>query len=148
VEEVRILLEGIRDIGALVGLGTHNPAVIAYAEEHEWPVDFYMASLHNITKVDHASALAGGSHVEEPFDEPDRAAMLQAARSTSKPCLLFKVLGAGRYCDSPEQVESAFREVLEGCKPSDALVVGMWQKHKDQLEENARYVRKYAKDGT
>jgi hypothetical protein len=148
VEEVREYLSAMRATGALVGLGTHLPEVIEYAEEQGWPVDFYMACLYNIMKTDHQSALAGGAQQEEPFDEEDRARMLATVRATPRPCLVFKVLGAGRRCRTARDVAEAFGEVLSGCKPQDALVVGMWQKHEDQLYANAQLVKKYLENGT
>ena len=31
-----------------VGLATHIPEVMAYAQDHDWDVDFYLASLYNL----------------------------------------------------------------------------------------------------
>ena len=48
IDGVKEYLQCIRDTGALVGLGTHIPEVIEYAQEKDWDVDFYMACFHNI----------------------------------------------------------------------------------------------------
>jgi hypothetical protein len=31
----------VRDLGVIVGVGTHKPEVISFVEEHAWDVDFY-----------------------------------------------------------------------------------------------------------
>ena len=59
-----------------------------------------------------------------------------------KPCLAFKVLAAGRKCESKESVEEAFRYAFGRIKPGDAVVAGMYQKNKNQVKENTEIVRK------
>ena len=47
----------MRDSGVQVGLGTHIPEVIVYAEEKGWDVDFYMACMYNLSRKPRESAL-------------------------------------------------------------------------------------------
>jgi hypothetical protein len=139
--ELRQRLQVIRDSGKLVGLGTHLPEVIAYAEEHQWDIDFYMACVHNLSKAERvSSAMTGISNRDEPFDDEDRAVMYRMIRQTSKPCLAFKILGAGRKCDSPATIKAAFAEAFANIKPSDAIVVGMFPRDRDQVQENTGWV--------
>jgi len=63
-------------------------------------------------------------------------------RQTKKPCLAFKLFGAGRASGSPEQVERAFRFALAGIKPTDAVIVGMYPRFKDEVSENSGLVRR------
>ena len=141
--EIERRLRVIRESGMAVGLGSHMPEVFEYAETHRWDVDFYMCCVYNISKIDRvSSAITGKMNSGEPFDEEDRQKMFAFIRSTDKPCLAFKILGAGRRCTSDADVESAFREALTSIKPSDAVIVGMFPRDKDQVTENANLVRK------
>ncbi len=135
-------LEIMQNTGVPVGLGTHIPEVIDFVESNCLSIDFYMCSVHNLSKVQRvSSAVTGQSNTDEPFDEADRKRMYEAVRFTDKPCLVFKILGAGRRCQSTETVRQAFAEALANIKPSDGLVVGMYPKDKDQVAENAAIVR-------
>ena len=141
IEQVGEYLKVIRDTGLVTGLGTHMPEVIEYAEEHGWDLDFYMACLHNLSKIRRESVLAGGAFVTEPFDEEDRATMGGTIRKTKKPCCAFKILSAGRKCGSPGEVRQAFAETLSAIKPHDVMIAGMWQKHANQVKTDADMVR-------
>ena len=147
MHEVEDLLKAIRDTGVRAGLGTHIPEVIDLAEERGWDVDFYMASMYNLSKRERGSGLVTGRHHEEVFDHEDKHAMLERVRATRKTCLAFKVLGAGRLCDSPERVKGAFRTVLSNIKEEDAMVVGMFPKYRDQVAENTQFVREILAEG-
>jgi len=50
----------MRDCGVAVGLGTHMPEVIEYAEEHGWDVDYYMACVYNLSRHPRESAIVTG----------------------------------------------------------------------------------------
>ncbi len=141
-DEIQRRLGVIRGTGKLVGLGTHMPEVIEYAEQHHWDIDFYMASVHNLSKISRvSSATTGIANQDEPFDDEDRSLMYAAIRSTDKPCLAFKILGATRKCQSPATVRTAFAEAFANIKPTDAIVVGMYPKASDQVYQNAAFVR-------
>jgi hypothetical protein len=58
-----------------------------------------------------------------------------------KPCLVYKVLAAGRRVGSAAEVRECFKTALANVKPTDALIVGMYQQHGDQVGENAATVR-------
>lgn len=140
--EIERRLKVIRDSGMAVGLGSHMPEVFEYAEAKKWDVDFYMCCVYNISKIDRvSSAITGKLNDEEPFDEEDRQIMFSFIRSTDKPCLAFKILGASRRCRDKADVESAFKEAFESIKPTDAVIVGMFPKKHDQMTENADIVR-------
>jgi len=141
IGEVADQLKEIRDLGCPVGLASHMPEVLRHAEEQGWDVDFYMTCLYNISKVDRGSVIAGAARVEEPFDDPDRDIMCAFIRSTRKPCLAFKVLGSRRKAQTPEMLRRAFAYALENIKPTDAMVVGMFQKYRDEAAENAAIVK-------
>ena len=141
-DEVRELLKVTRDAGVLVGLGTHLPEVIEYSEEHGWDVDFYMACLYALTRQRRESPIVAGQHQSgEVFDDADREAMAATVRQTPKPCLAFKVLASNRKCGSPEEVRQALAWAFAHLKPTDAVVVGMFQRDLNQVAQNAQTVR-------
>ena len=71
--------------------------------------------------------------------DPDR--MFKTIRAAKKPCLAYKVLAAGRCISTPAEVRACFADALEKIKPTDAMIVGMYQQFGDQVGENAALVR-------
>jgi hypothetical protein len=150
IDKVKDYLACMRDCGVRVGLGTHNPEVIAYAEEHDWDVDFYMACFYNIQRKHRQSSLVApkaavhapggdGPDCGEEFLDDDPAAMCRVIRATPKQCLAFKILGAGRQCATQEQVRAAFAFAYRNIKPTDAVVVGMYPRHAPHIALNRDY---------
>ena len=139
IESVRDTLKMIRQSGTRVGLGTHIPEVIDYVESKGWDVDFYMTCLFNLSRSEEEKkALGGGKAAGELFHDPDRVEMLKRVRQASKQCLVFKVYGASRHCDSAERMRNALRLALDSMKPNDAIVIGMFPKYKEQVVENCQ----------
>jgi hypothetical protein len=137
------LLKRIRDQGVLVGLSAHNPRLIETAEEKGWDVDYYMCCLYNMTRTrDDLWQILGEDvplgEVYLPGDPPRMFRMIQATR---KPCLAYKVLAAGRRVGSSAEVRRCFEEAFAHIKPTDAVIVGMYQQLGDQVGENAVIVR-------
>jgi hypothetical protein len=121
----------------LVGLGSHNHEVIDHAETKGRDVDFYQCCFYrSVFSLDPAKA------GKETYEEEARTSMIRTIRQVSKPCIAFKVLAAGRHCGSLASIEAALRYAFEHIKPTDVVLVGMWQKHKDQVAENGALVRK------
>lgn len=141
IDEVLPLLRAMREAGLQVGLGTHFPEVIDYAEGKGWDLDFYMASFYNLNRKPRDGAIVGGRTAAEvdAFVEADREAMAQRILATDKTVLAFKILAAGRKCATPEDTREAFRWAYAHIKPTDALVVGMFPKYRDQVTENIAY---------
>ncbi len=144
IDKVNDYLKCMRDEGVMVGLGTHIPDVIKYAEDKGWDIDFYMSCFYNISRQKRESNLVRGTFVqdEEEFRPDDPAEMCKVIRQTDKICLAFKILGANRRCKSQEDVYDAFKFAFENIKPIDAVVVGMYPKHIDQIRLNVGYVSK------
>jgi hypothetical protein len=71
--------------------------------------------------------------------------MFKVIRAARKPCLAYKVLAAGRRVGSPAEVRQCFETALANVKPTDALIVGMYQEFGDQVGENAGIVRSILK---
>jgi hypothetical protein len=72
--------------------------------------------------------------------------MFKVIRAARKPCLAYKILAAGRRVESPAQVRQSFEIALGQIKPTDAVIVGMWQQLGDQVGENAQTVRGICKN--
>lgn len=142
IDEVQDYLKRIHDHGLPAGLGTHIPEVIEYAEEHGWETDFYMACFYNLARgYKAAPAVEREAYAKEQYPDTDPERMCRTIRQTPKPCLAFKILAANRKCSSPESVRAAFEYAFANIKPTDAVVVGMFPKYRNQVEENARFVR-------
>jgi hypothetical protein len=141
MDVVRDACKVMRDAGCMAGVGTHNPEAIDYVESAGWDVDFYMTCLYNLTRPrQEVNRLAGREVKGEYFHHPDREQMLERVRRVSKPCLIFKVYGAGRNCATPGKMSEVLAQAFRYAKPSDALVIGMFPKHRDQVGENCRLV--------
>ena len=142
IDQVRDMLKVMRDQGVRVGLGTHIPEVVDYVESKGWDLDFYMTCVYNLSRTpEESSRLAGRTITGEYFHHPDRAKMLDRVHRTSKQCLIFKIYGATRNCGSEEQMRGVIRQAFEAAKPSDCVVVGMFPKYTEQVNQNCRLVR-------
>lgn len=130
------LLEKMRRKQLPVGICSHFPEVLAYAEEHHLHPDYYMASVFNLFLPDpkHGETAPG-----ERFDVSDVPKMYEVIRSLSAPTVALKILGAGRRCASQEEVKAAFVEAFTSMKPGDGVLVGMFDKYMDQVRFNAEY---------
>jgi len=137
------LLKRIHDQGVLVGLSAHNPALIELAEEKGWEVDYYMCCLYYLTRPreEYQKLLGANLPLGEIYLPSDPPRMLKTVRAVKKPCLVYKVLAAGRRIASKAEIRECIKTALENIKPSDALIVGMYQQFGDQVGENAALVR-------
>jgi hypothetical protein len=143
MDKVREFLKAVRDTGVMVGLSAHNPEVIDTVESQGWDIDYYQTCLYRVSRTpDEARKVLGEAPVGEIYLEKDPERMCKVIRQTKKPCLAFKVLGAGRAINSPQAIESAFRFALTNIKPTDAIIVGMFPCFKDQVRENTELVRR------
>jgi hypothetical protein len=143
IKDLRDLLRRIRDTGVLVGLSAHNPAVLQLAEEQKWDVDYYMCCLYYLTRPrDELQKLLGRDlPLGEIYLPSDPGRMFRVIQSTRKPCLVYKVLAAGRRINTAAEIRSCFETALSNIKPIDAMIVGMYQQLGDQVGENAAIVR-------
>jgi hypothetical protein len=144
METVKEWCKKARDLGVLVGVGTHIPEVIAYVEEKGWDVDFFSGCVYNRRRTaDEQKQVLNGESIEMPNElylKSDPARMYRVIRQTRKPCFAFKILAAGRVPDNG--IEQAFRTAFESIKPTDAVYVGMFPKFKDEVRENAEIVNR------
>jgi hypothetical protein len=135
-------LQRIRDAGLAVGVSTHMPAVVDWIESKGWDVDYYQTCVYERHRsaeelqkyLGHVPVSPGEVYLR---DDPPR--MFKAIQQTQRTCLAFKILAGGRRYD----VEQAFRETFAGIKPTDAVVVGIYDRYTDQAAQNAALARRY-----
>jgi hypothetical protein len=135
-------LKRIRDTGAMVGLSCHNPLEVEYADEKGWDVDYYMTSLYYMIRPRAVfEKMLGQVPLGEIYLPGDPPRMMETIRKTKKPCLVYKVLAAGRSVNSPQEVKERVGVAYNGIKPGDALIIGMYQRFNDQVGQTAQFVR-------
>jgi len=141
--KVKEFCKMVRDTGVMVGVSAHNPAVFDVIESEGWDVDYYQTCLYRVSRTaDEARSEFGEATVGETYMERDPERMCRMIRATRKPCLAFKVFGAGRSIDSAESREKAVRFALSNIKPTDAIIVGFYPRYTDQVKENADLFRR------
>lgn len=140
---VKERIELIKQLGLMAGVASHIPEALEWVAEQGWPVDFYMCCVYNLSRDERESAVVTGTFQNEDhlFREDDPPRMYQFIRQIDKPCLAFKVLGGNRKCQSQDAVRAALRCGYENIKPTDAIIVGMWNKYMNQPEVNAGHAR-------
>jgi hypothetical protein len=163
LNKVREWCKIVRDTGVLVAVNSHLPEPFMEIESQDWDVDFYQTCLYKFgrTKAEWEKAFASNPEMmpaefghsregsspyyggEMSFVRGDPPEMFKVIKQTKKPCWVYKILAAGRLCETQEFVEAAFKEVFANIKPTDAVVVGMYDKYVDQYAINAEYVRRY-----
>jgi hypothetical protein len=135
-------LKRIRDTGAMVGLSCHNPLEVEYSEDKGWDVDYYMTSLYYMIRPRAVfEKMLGQVPLGEIYLPGDPPRMMETIRKAKKPCLVYKVLAAGRSVNSPKEVKERIGVALGGIKPGDAVIIGMYQRFNDQIGQTAQFVR-------
>jgi hypothetical protein len=143
LEPVKEWCKKARQTGVKVGVGSHNPEVLAQVENEGWDVDFYAGCVYYRSRsVDEWKKVLGGELLDEGdiYLRSDPPRMYKFMRQTRKPCFAFKILAAGRIDD--RSVDQAFRTAFESIKPSDCVFVGMFPRVKDEVRENAECVHR------
>jgi len=142
---IKTFINKVHDLGFPAGISTHNPKVVETVEEKGWNNDYYMTCFYRVTRLpEDFQKEIGVEPVGETYLSSDPERMCQMVRQVKKTCLGFKILAAGRKCDSSEQVREAFKFAFKNIKPTDATIVGMFPRFSDQITENARLVRELA----
>ena len=76
---------------------------------------------------------------DEQYLEEDRERMCRVIRQTPKTCLAFKILAASRNCATQQDVQDAFQYAFNHIKERDAVVVGIYPRHVDQVSLDVQY---------
>ncbi len=146
IDRAHDYLKRVRDAGLLVGVSTHMSAVVDTIESKGWDVDYYMTCVYERHRsAEELEKLLGQAPIPvgEVYLPKDPPRMFKVMQQTRRPCLAFKILAAGRLSDRAEWVERAFRDTFAAIKPSDAVIVGMYDRYTDQPAENAEFARRF-----
>ncbi len=147
LDKMQDYLKRVRDAGLQVGVSTHMPDVIDAVESKGWDVDYYMACVYERHRSAEAlEELLGQAPIPvgEVYLPKDPPRMFRAIQQTKRPCLAFKILAAGRLSERRAWVEQAFRQTFESIKPTDGVIIGIYDEYSDQPAENAAMARKFA----
>ena len=141
---VHDFVKAVKDRGIMAGVSAHNPDVIRKIADEGWGVDFFMTCFYFLTRdmkdPEKLPVLPVGHY---HFFRDDPEVMTSVIRQVSQPCFGFKILGAGRHCNSEEDVLAAFRYAFEHIKPTDGIIVGMFPWYFDEVGTNAQYTKEY-----
>jgi hypothetical protein len=116
-DEIRRRLEWIREHGRPAGMAAHRPEELLHAQQYGFPVDFFLLCLYRLRGY-------RGRPQNEPgevFDDRDRAAALAMLARLDRPCLVYKVLAAGR-----KSIDEGLADVAPVLRPGDGVVLGMF----------------------
>jgi len=151
LDKAEDFLKRVRDAGLVVGVSTHMPDVVDAIESKGWDLDYYMTCVYerHRSKEDLEKLLGQAPiPVGEVYLPNDPPRMFRAVQQTSRPCLAFKILAAGRLSERQQWVENAFQQTFASIKPSDGIIVGMYDRYSDQPAENAEYARRFGRKQT
>jgi hypothetical protein len=146
IDKIHDYLKQVRDAGLQVGVSTHMPDVVDAIESKGWDIDYYMTCVYERHRSKEAlEELLGQAPIPvgEVYLPNDPPRMFKAMQQTEKSCLAFKILAAGRLSDRRHWVEQAFRETYESIKPTDGVIIGIYDRYSDQPAENAALVRRF-----
>ena len=118
----------VRALGLPVGVAAHAPEV------HRWVDSLELVDFHAVCFFNCGSLHTGKG---ERFYLGDIQPAVETIRAIRKPCIAYKVMGAGRI-EARMALEYAFSVI----KPTDVVNVGMHRGDKDDMvEENVAIVR-------
>jgi hypothetical protein len=142
LDMLRSYVNAVHDLGVAAGISTHNPVILEVLEQKNFGNDFYMASFHYLSRRSEDWLKEIGTQpVGEGYLASDPPKMVAAVRKVARPCLVYKVLAAGRKCGSPAELKSAFEFAFGNIKASDACIIGLYPRYSDQITEDTRIVR-------
>jgi hypothetical protein len=142
IQEATENVKRLRDTGLLVGVGSHLPELMDSIESMGWDVDFYETCVYTVYADKKTARIERDNEV---FEDADRERMFEFIKRASKPCIAFKVLAAGRKCRTEEDTRAALEYAFSHIKETDVVLVGMWQKYRDQVAQNAEWTREILK---
>ncbi len=115
--------------GVPVGVAGHAP------EAHLWVNSLDLVDFHAVCFFNCGSLHTGQG---DKFKLADVARAVACIRTISKPCIGYKIMGAGRI-----DALMAFEYAFENIKPTDVVNVGMHRGDKDNMvEENVAMVQR------
>lgn len=124
---LRQWVDHAKSLGVFVGIAAHSPKAHLWVNEMDI-VDFHAIPFFNCGSLHEGSGLK--------FKLRDMRAATECIRTIDKPCIGYKIMGAGRI-----DPRMAFEHALDQIKPTDVVNVGMHRGDKDDMvEENVALV--------
>jgi hypothetical protein len=114
-------MERIQRAGLPAGIATHQVDTHVEAEKRGIPVDFFHQCLYRHPK----------------YDPKDAAETLAVVEKLTKPVVVYKALGAGRFMP-----KDALPEVFRHLKPKDGVCIGVFNRDHDEIAEAVALVRR------
>ena len=156
MEDIKPMLKKMKEYPLPIGMGTHYPEIITRSVKEEWDVDFYMACMYNFRRGregEESGFITGkNKSLVRPVCPDDRAVMLEALKDIKKPIIAFKIFAGGQMLVDFEEnerrarIKDAYNTIFNALKPDDLAVMGVFQKHHDQLTENASVFNEWAQE--
>jgi len=132
VDEIRKRVDLIKSLGLPAGAAAHEPRNLLDMQERGISTDFFLVCMYNLTGY-RGNA---GAEPKEEFNFSDRAIALAALKSLEKPCIAYKVMGAGRL-----SAEDGLADVARALRPTDGVLIGMFPPDRpDIVSENVRRI--------
>jgi hypothetical protein len=126
-ETLRGWIDHAKSCGVIAGVAAHAPKAHLWVNSLD-VVDFHAVPFFNCGSLHEGAGLK--------FKLRDIPAATECIRSISKPCIGYKIMGAGRI-----DPRMAFEHAFDQIKPSDVVNVGMHRGDKDDMvEENVTLV--------
>ena len=150
IDKVGDFVKRVKDAGLMAGVSTHMPAVVDTIESKGWDLDYYMTCVYQRHRTkEELEKLLGQAPlpIGEVYLSQDPPRMYKAVQQTKRICLAFKILAAGRLSDRREWVEEAFQQAFQSIKPSDGVIVGIYDRYSDQPGEDAALTRRFVASG-
>lgn len=123
-EAVRQQLAHIQKLKLPAGMAAHQPKHLLEAQQAGFPVDFYMVCMYQVGGYQGNQ----GQEPEENFNDAHRPLALEALRQLKRPCLAYKVMGAGR-----KRPEEGLRDVVAALRPTDGVIMGMFPEDAENI---------------
>jgi hypothetical protein len=141
-QQVRDFVKKVHDHGMLAGVSSHCPDHIKRVADEGWENDLFMTCFYHLSRpAEEQKKLLGRVTVGEPFFDTDPIEMTNVVRQVKQPCLGFKILAAGRVCNSKPSIHRAFKFAFQNIKPIDGVIVGMFPRYSDEVSEDAECAR-------
>jgi hypothetical protein len=126
-ETIREVLSVGTELGLVMGVAGHDPRTHVEVVERELGAQFHCCSFYNL----------GGARGEVYLPE-DRERMLDTVQTIPAPVIGYKIMAAGR-----NEPEEAFTYAFRRLRPTDAVCVGVFPKHRpDEIKQNADLTRR------
>lgn len=128
LDRIAELVDHIHSKGIPAGVAAHAPEVHLAIYERGIPVDFFVVCFYDCGTVHEGRGMK--------FDPEDPPKAVAAMQKIDKPCIGYKIMGAGR-----REPRESFEFALANIKPNDAVCVGMYTgDNPNMVQENVQMV--------